>query len=254
MESDGWRTIDAVETGCRILSFLETTETAGVTEISDAVDRSPSAVHAHLATLKKHELVSQSGTQYRISTRVMGLAEHVKALIGNYGVIQEEVDELAREIGEVAQFAVEEHGWVVYMYKQPGQKGVETASAVGKREYLHSTALGKALLSQLPENRVDEIVERRGLPGKTSNTLTDRAELDDQLAETREREYAIDDEENARGIRCIATPVYVDAEQLVGAISITGPASRMTDDWISSELPGKIDQARNIIEINSKYS
>lgn len=254
MAQNNTRTLKSVDCACRILKLLQEKNGAGVTELSKELGYAKSAIHSHLATLLEHELVVKDGDAYRLSMQYLDMAEHVKNYVGNYEVITEEIDALAAETGEVAQFALEEHERLVYIHKAKGDSAVETASSVGKREYLHCTALGKSILSQLPEERIDEIIERRGLPQKTEQTVSSREELFERLEAVRERGYALDDEENIRGIRCIAKPVFGPDETVQGAVSITGPYSRMKMERLENELNERISQAANVIEVNSKFS
>jgi DNA-binding IclR family transcriptional regulator len=249
------RTIEAVHKTCRILDELYERRGAGVTRIAEALDLTKSSVHGHLATLEQHEYVTQEadGT-YRLSMRYLAMAEQVKDRVCDYDVLTAEVDRLAEAAGEVAQFATEEHGRLTYLYKARGEDAVETRSRVGSREYLHSTGLGKAILANLPEDRVRTLLARHGTPRRTPNTVTDVDALLRELAAVRERGYAIDDEENIEGLRCAATPVHGADGSVVGALSVTGPASRMRGDRLRSELPDLLSQAANVIEINCKFS
>lgn len=254
METNNSRTIKSVSCACQILGLLQEWDGAGVTELATELGYVKSAIHSQLATLMEHEMVVKDGNTYRLSLRYLDMAEHVKGQVGNYEVIKKEINSLADETGEIAQFATEEHGRLVYVHKAKGPSAVETASSIGAREYLHSTALGKAILSQLPRERVEKIIERRGLPQKTEMTVGTLEELFDLLETSRERGYAIDDEENIRGLRCIAAPVTHSSGIVFGALSISGPYSRMTDERIKNELSETISRSANVIEINSKFS
>lgn len=253
MQDEKPRTVKAVEIACRILEALQRLDGAGVTELADDLGYAKSAVHAQLATLVEHNLVVKDGTTYRLSLRYLDMAEYVKDRFGKFDVIRSEVDSLAAETGEVAQFATEEQGRMIYLHKAKGENAVETVSTIGRREFLHCTALGKAILAELEPERVDEIVSQHGLPEKTENTVTTPEELGEALEATRERGYAIDDEENIRGLRCIAAPVFTD-DDVIGALSVSGPSSRMTDKRLEEELIETISQSANVIQINYKYS
>lgn len=248
------RRVQAVDIACDILTVLQERERAGITEIADELGYAKSAVHTQLATLEENEFVVKDGTSYRLSLRFLDLAEAVKNQIEKYDVIVDEIESLAAETGEVAQFATEEHGRLVYLYKAKGETGVETASSVGRREYLHSTSLGKSILSQYSEQRVRSIVEQRGMPKKTEKTIQDVDELLEDLERIRERGYAIDDEENIAGLRCISAPVMKDDGSVLGALSVSGPSSRMTDERLEDELSEAISKAANVIQINYKFS
>ena len=246
------RTVKSVGTAIDIVEHLREVGEAGVTELATALDCSKGTVHSHLATLLEREYVVRSGDQYELSLKFLDLGEYVKSRLDIYDVVVEELDDLAVETGEVAQFATEEHGRAVYLYKARGEKAVNTASTVGRREYTHCVSLGKAMLAHLPEQRVEEIVDRHGLPAQTPNTVTDRGALFEELETVREQGYAVDDEEKIEGVRCVAAPL-IDGD-VVGAISISGPSSRMEGDRFREDLPHKLLRSANVIEINAKFA
>lgn len=246
-------TIRSVQITCDLLDKLQELDGAGVTELADEMNHSKSTIHSHLATLLEHRLVVKEGAQYRLSLRFLDIAQHVRDQIGTYDVIRDELESLTDATGEVAQFGIEEHGVVSYLYKATGSRGVETASSVGTSQPMHSTALGKSILAHVPEERVDEIVDHHGLPARTRNTITDRDDLFDELETVRAQGYAIDDEENVEGLRCVAAPVLEDGSPF-GAVSISGPASRFDGKVLREELPTSVTRAANVIELNSKFS
>ncbi|RQH02670.1 IclR family transcriptional regulator [Natrarchaeobius oligotrophus] len=248
------RTVGAVQTTLDIIDLLHQRDGAGVTELSEELDLSKGTVHSHLATLYKNEYLIKNGDEYNLSLRYLHLAETVRDRLGFYDVVREEVDELAAESGELSQFATEEHGRAVYIYKAKGDKAVETASSVGKREFLHCISLGKAMLAHYSESYVDEIIDEYGLPGFTDTTVTSRDDLFENLAEIRERGYAIDNEERIDGLRCVAAPVLHNDGTVLGAVSLSGPSSRMIGERFDEELPSMVVRAANVIEINSQYS
>lgn len=252
-QPSGRRTIRSAEISSKILKGLQELNGAGTTEIAEHLGHSKSTIHDHLYTLDRAGLIVRTNNGFRLSIRFLDMAEHVKKQFGNYEVIARELDDLANETQEVAQFGVEEHNSVRYLYKKKGKKGVDTASRVGTQQPLHSTSLGKAILAHYPLNRVEEIIDGIEFERRTGNTITTKQELLDELEETRHRGYAIDDEENLRGIRCIAAPVIVD-DEVVGAVSLTGPASRFSGELFEEKLPETIKRTTNVIEINSMYS
>lgn len=247
------RTIHAVRISCNILKALQELNGAGVTELATRLGHSKSTIHSHLRTLDEEHLVVREDGQYRLSLQFLDTAAHVRDQFGNYAIIQKELDSLAEETGEVAQFGIEEHGRVSYLYKVRGEQAVETASSVGTHQAIHSTALGKAILAHLDEESVREILDEQGLPTKTENTITDRATLFAELETTRDRGYAIDDEENVSGLRCIAAPVMGN-DSIQGAVSVSAPSSRFSGDMFSEEIPTVIKRAANVIELNSKFA
>jgi DNA-binding IclR family transcriptional regulator len=245
--------VQAVDIACEILDALRRNGRSGVTELAEELGYAKSAVHTQLATLVANELAVKEGTSYRLSLQYLDFAESVKGQIGKYDAIVSEVDSLAEKTGETAQFAIEEHGWAVYLYKCEGESGVATASSVGKQVHLHSTAIGKAILSLYDKVRVEEIIDERGLPAQTASTITTKEELMEELQKTRERGFALDDEEQISGLRCISTPVVDDNDEPIGALSLSGPSQRITDERINSKLKTEISESSNVIQLNNKY-
>ena len=247
------RTIRSVKIAFNVIDLLQERGRIGVTEISNELGHSKSTVHSHLRTLENRQILVRERDGYRLSLRFLDMATHVREQIGNYDVIRDEVNTLASETGEIAQFGIEEHGKVSYLYKSTGDRAVETRSRVGTRAPMYSTSLGKTILAYLPAERIDEIVQSMDLEPITSKTITTTDGLADELERIRERGYGIDDEENIDGLRCVAAPVK-NGETVLGAVSVTGPSSRFTDDLLHSELSDHVQRAANVIELNTKFS
>ena len=245
------RRVQAVQISCNILEALREMEGASVSELAERLDRSKATVHSHLATLADNELVVKQDGTNEISLRFVDIGEYAKSRIDIYDVAKAEVDRLAEETGEVAQFMIEEHGRGVYLHKARGENAIQTASYTGNRKDLHCTALGKAILSQLSTDRVNEIVDRHGLPQRTEKTVSTREELFDELETIRERGVAFDDEEILHGLRCIAASIRHPTGDINGAISISGPTSRFKGDRFHEELPEIVQGAANVIEVNA---
>jgi DNA-binding IclR family transcriptional regulator len=248
------RTVQAVQTACEIVDLLREQGEAGVTELANELDLSKGTVHCQLSTLVQNEFIVKSEEGYQLSLRYLDLGEHVKERLGIYEVVCEEIDDLAEATEELAQFATEEYGQAVYIYKAGGSNAVQTASSIGRREYLHCIALGKAMLACFSEPRIEEIIEYHGLPQFTDHTITTRTELFDELSEIRERGYATDQEEKIEGLHCIATPVMGNQDEVLGAVSVSGPSRRMEGARLNEELPQQVQRSANVVEINAKFS
>lgn len=248
------RTVNAVDITCSILLGLRELNGAGVTELANHLGVSKSTIYSHLATLKENGLVIKRNEEYDLSFMFLNLGEYTKKRIGDNDIVFSEVDKLSDETGEVAQFATEEDGQLIYLYKAISETGVNTASRIGRRQHLHSTALGKSILAHFSEQEVDAVIEKHGLPAKTEKTITDRAELMNELEATRERGYAIDDEEAVEGLRCVAVSVLDPDGRIIGSVSVSGPSRRMKGQRFSETIPEKVAGAVNAIELNTKFS
>jgi IclR family acetate operon transcriptional repressor len=246
--------VKSVETGFRIFDALKDLNGAGVSELATHLDIPKSTVHNYLSTLVQEEYVVKEGSSYRVGIRSLEYGAYARVQLDIYGIAKPEVDELAETTGELANLMVEEHGRGSYLHRARGNKAVQVEAHVGTRVPLHSTGLGKAILAHLPRERVDEIVERHGLPASTPNTITDREELDDELAQIREEGVALDDGERITGLRCVAAPILSKKDRILGAISVSGPSNRIRDERFTEVLPNRVLEIVNVIELNVTYS
>jgi IclR family KDG regulon transcriptional repressor len=247
------RRIRGVRIAFSIIELLQTKDKRGVTEIADELNHSKSTVHSHLKTLEDEEVLVHEPDGYRLSLRILDMARHMREQIGNYDVIEKEVQELAAETGEIAQFGIEEYGRISYLCKAMGEIAVETASEVGTQQPMYSTSLGKTILAHVSEEQQEKILGSCDFEPQTAQTITSAEEFHEGLHEIQERGYGIDNQENIDGLRCVAAPVKND-EAVFGAVSITGPSSRFTDDRVHGELADQVRRAANVIELNTKFS
>jgi len=252
VDSEESQNIESVRKTSEVLRGMKELNGAGVSELAEHLDMPKTTVHAHLTTLHNCELVSKDGSEYRIGLRFVGLGEFAKNQFDLYQIAKEEVEILAEESEDMAQFMIEEHGKGVYLYKAEPPRGVHTTAGVGDRRPLHCTGLGKSILSCLSEERVYKILDRWGMPAKTEHTTTDPDDLMDELEAIRKRGYAVDDQEIQPGLRCVAAPVNPDNTSVVGAVSVSGPTGRFKGDRLETELPELVMSAANVIDINTR--
>ncbi|WP_160134725.1 IclR family transcriptional regulator [Halococcus salsus] len=246
--------VKSVETAFRIVDALKTLNGAGVSELAAHLDIPKSTVHNYLSTLVQEEFVVKEGSSYRVGIQFLEYGAYARSELDIYEIAKPETDRLAESTGELANLMVEEHGRGSYLYRARGEDAVQVEAHVGTRVPLHTTALGKAILAYLPPERVDEIVDQHGLAPATSRTVTDRDELDDELAEIREAGVAFDDEERLAGLHCVAAPILSTDDRILGALSVSGPSNRIQDERFTEELPRKVLETVNVIELNVTYS
>lgn len=255
MQTDGpaGKTIQSVESTGGILAELRRTGGATVTELSEAVDLSPGAVHTHLATLKQFDFVEQEGTTYRLGPGFLLYGAHVRNNNDLFAAAKGQVDELAKETGEIGRIVIEHGGKLLVLHEKFGPDAVgrsyHTENRAKAQRHIHCTAAGKAILAHTPAERVDEIIDG-GLPQLTPNTITDPDELRDDLSQITTRGYALNDEEQLKGIRAIGAAVTTEAGDVIGAISLAGPTSRISGETFADEYPEKVLHAANLSEVN----
>jgi DNA-binding IclR family transcriptional regulator len=251
-EADGGL-IRAVDTTLRIVETLNDSGTAGVTDLAREIGEPKSTVYNHLDTLTRRGYVVKDDGEYRLACRFLELGSMTRERYLVYRVARDEVTALAEETGELAGLVVEEHCYGVFLHRAKGSEAVHVDTHVGKRIHLHGAALGKAMLAFSPADHVEEVIDRRGLPALTDHTITDEDALHEELDRIRAEGVAFDDEERISGLRSVAVPLRTDDGDVLGAISVAGPTSRLRGDRFRSELPDRLGSAANVIELNITY-
>lgn len=245
--------LKSLRSAFEIIDYLKRSGGAGVTEVANELSLPKSTAHVYLTSLEEvGYAVNRDGT-YHIGMRFLDIGENARSQQDIYQVGCEEVDRLAEETGEVASMMIPEHGRGVYLYRKRGDRAMPVKSHIGKHVDLHCRASGKAILAELPTERVDEIIEEKGLVRRTDRTITDRDELMAELEKVSRQGYAVNDGEIREGLRCIGASVKRDGE-VVGAISVSGPVGRIQGERFEEEVPKLVQDAANIVEITVSYS
>jgi IclR family transcriptional regulator, KDG regulon repressor len=193
-----------------------------------------STVHRLMMVLEQHRLVDKNPDtgRYRLGLKLFELGSKALGTTDLRRHARPYLDRLQRELGETVFFCVLDEGQVFYLEKIESQQSVRTACTVGSRAPVHCTAVGKAMLAELGDTEVDEIVRRWGLKAMTENTITSAPALKTELKAIRSRGYAIDNEEKEEGLRCVSAAVRGDSGKLLAALSVSGPAFRVTRERV----------------------
>jgi DNA-binding IclR family transcriptional regulator len=121
---------------------------------------------------------------------------------------------------------------------------------LGSYYHMHCSGAGKAILANYPQEWIESILDEHGLPSRTKNTVTDRQVLHTELEEVRERGVSFERGEYRRGLQTISAPIKDASDEILGALSVSGPAHRMREADVEAELEDELLSAVNIIEIN----
>lgn len=217
----------------------------GISELADAADLPMPTVHRLIGTLVSLGYVRRLATRrYALGTKLIGLGESATKLIGGWA--KPYLSELVRQTHETSNMAFLEDDMAVYVAQVPSEHAMRMFNEVGQRVLPHSTGVGKALLSQMPNDAVRALVARTGMAPRTVNTLTTLDTLLADLEQVRTRGYAIDDGEQEIGVRCFAVPV-VGAPTLT-AMSIAGPTARVTLESAEQFVPLLTSAAERLTE------
>lgn len=246
--------IKSVSVTLEIMEGLKELNGAGVTELAKHLDISKSRVHNYLSSLREESYVVKDGSRYDLGPRMVGLGIYARNREEIYHIAKPKIEELAAETGELVNLLIEENGRGVYLAQQKGKEAVSVDTYTGHRVYLHNTALGKAILAELPRDRVEDILDQHGMPSTSENTITNRTSLFEELDEIAASGVAYDDEERLPGLRCVASAVTDNEGEVHGAISITGPSSRMREERFREVLPQKVAEVSHVISLDLSYS
>lgn len=245
--------IKATRTSLRIVRAVMDLDGATVSDLATHLDMPVSTVHDHLRTLMEESYLTVDDKEYAVAAAFLELGGYARSRMDIYQVGVPQVDKLADETGEHANLMIEEHGRGIFLYVSKGNDARDLDTFTGMRVDLHTTALGKAILAYSSEQRVEEILDQQELAGYTPRTISAREELYDELETVRQRGYAIDDEERLVGVCCAAVPIRHPDGSVLGAVSVSGPAGRMSDEMLEEELMEKLSSTANVIEVNLTY-
>ncbi len=180
--------------------------------------------------------------QYRLGSKIFQLASSVLTEIELSERALPFITDLARASGETSHLAALDRGEVVVIAKVDGQSPLRLAERVGYPRPLHCTAIGKALLAHQREADRQVLLAEASLEPRTARTITSRERLEAEIEAVRARGYAVDDEEFAQGLRCVAMPVRNFTGQVVAAIGLSGPVWRVSAERLP-ELVGLVGNA-----------
>ncbi len=202
-----------------------------LTQIAEATKLPKSSIFRYLATLEQfHYLERDEKTErYQLGMKLLQLGALVASRLDLRNIAIPIMWQLRKAFGETVNLAIPHMNKVVYLEVLESQDVVKMASYMGAEEYMHATALGKAILAQLPPADVEERLTLPLAP-LTEYTITDVTTLFAELEQIRTVGFAVDDREGNLQARCIAAAIRDYRGQVVAAISISGPENRLTPE------------------------
>lgn len=239
-----------VETAFQLLEYIKDQDGGTLKQITEEFDMANSTAHRHLSTLENLGYLIKEGGIYYPSMRFLDIGAYVKNRTKLFRLAQPKVDDLAEETGEQVQFLVEEHGRGMTVHRASGNQAVQTNPGLGKPIPLHTNAAGKAILAQMSEDEIEELIDVYGLHAKTEHTITDKKELLQDIDRIQERGYSTNEQERTPGLRAVGVPIRAPNDFFNSSISISGPANRMKGERFSEEIPDLLRGTANEIELN----
>lgn len=238
-----------------VLELLLVRPDATVSEISEGTGITKAAAYRILSALERRGYVAtyEKVRRYSIGPAFYSYERAARAADRLLVVSRPIMEEIWASSGETVNLGVLIHGGVQYLDIIESPQGLRATGTVGATDTLHSTALGKAIMTRMSAAQRDECLTRAGLVPRTSNTETDLAALRGSIDLAAREGCAVDNEENEIGMRCVAVPIVNADGWPLAAMSVSGPSSRMTDDVLNRIGIDLIDASRRISEELARF-
>ncbi|WP_083899922.1 MULTISPECIES: IclR family transcriptional regulator [Haloferax] len=243
--------VSSVAKSIDIIESLRELREPTVSEVATHLGYSVSSVYKHLATLEDRGYVVKDDHLYRPSLRFFEIGSEInRQWLDVYEPARTALEELAQETGENCWLMIEEQGTGVMVCNVSGKDALEPGYFYeGKRAELYRSAAGKAILANLSQDKRNKIIESAEFDKLTEHTIASRETLRDELEQIRADGFAVNDEEAQPNIRALGAPIMDVDNRVLGAISISGPTSRISGEYYETELPEILAEKTNIIEI-----
>lgn len=242
--------VQALDRGLTLLAIIAEADGLSLTTIAQRAGIAASTAHRILTTLKAAGFVqcdeARGGYLIGVKAFKVGSAflRNRKLVDVGRGIIRQ----LMESSGETASIAIEKDDSVVFISQMESHNAIRAFHRPGARGQLHASSLGKAMLASLSDEAVLQKLHRIGMQKFTEHTIVDPAALLADLGLSRKRGWTVDDEERAEGMRCIGAAVYNEYGETMGAISVSGPLVRMSDERLGELGPMVKRSAAEITE------
>lgn len=249
--SDG-RRIRSLLKAFNILEVLGEHGSLGISEAAEVLDIPVSTVHVYMKTLEETGYVVHDDGEYSLGLRFLETGSRVRNRHGVFQAAQKEMVSLCCRTGERVGLGVVENGKRVQLWQIEGEGAVSDNNQIGEFTHMHWTSLGKALLAELSDRRIEGIIEQHGLPKATERTITDSSTLFKEVERIRQNGYALEDEERKLGMRSVSVPIRDKEENPIGSLGIAGAKSRLTPERCD-EYVEHLREKANIISLRYSY-
>ncbi len=204
-----------------------------VSEIARTLGMPKSTAHRIIDSMRAAGLLEQDATRerYRLGLRLFEYGSTVLASMDLHRVASPFVEALTKRSGENVHLCVFNGSHMVLVRRAAQASSVHNTLTLMEESPCHGTGVGKAALAFQPDATVRKILQA-GLARFTSRTITDPSALQQQLADIRQRGYAVDDREHEPDVRCVAAPIRNASGRVFAAVSVSGPARRLTESRV----------------------
>ena len=226
--------VQAIDRGLGVLAIIASADGLTLTDLAQRAGLAPSTAHRILASLEAHRFVFHD-EERGLWLIGVGAFEVGTAFLRNRrlaGIGRVVMHDLMEATGETVNLGIEDGGEIVFITQIESHSALRAFFRAGSRAPIHASGVGKALLAQMPEARVREILYKRGLAKFTERTLIAPADLFQELAAIAGRGWGVDDEERNLGMRCVAAAIFNEYGEAIAGVSVSGPTVRITPERV----------------------
>lgn len=241
--------VQVLDRAFAILNALAVSDAClGPTELGERLALSKSTVYRLLSVLERNRLVERDldTGRYRLGLKLVELGSIALSRVDLHRLARPSIERLVAETGETAHLGILRQSEVISLVNAEGHHSVRTPSTVGRRSPVHCTSLGKVLVAFQPPAFVDSLLRSHRFTVYTKKTIRSAAQFRVELAKVRSHGFALDDEEFEEGLRCVGAPVRDHGGKVVAAISIAGPAFRVTPDRMPELIRKVVNAAADL--------
>ena len=237
MEETGKNPTQVAERLFQVIKCLAENGPMGIMDLSAQLGFHKSTTHRLVTSLQYMGYVRQDeeSLKYALSLKFLEIGSKILEQTNMAFLIHPSLKKLSEQTGETVHLVRREGTEAVYIDKvESTVNSIRMVSRVGSRIPLYCSGVGKALLAELPDSEIEDIWNSSEIVSLTPYTLIKLPDLMERIGKIRKVGYAMDDEENEEGVRCIAVSIPDYHKEPVYALSISAPVSRMTDARIAA--------------------
>lgn len=250
-EPDG-HLLSTTATSLRIIDIIKENDGAQASELLDELDTSRSSLYNHLVTLRETGYITKEGNMYQVGLKYFNIGQYARTRKSSYKLVHDVALELTKETGLEVDFSIKDGNKVIVVFDETSTSDWNSFQ-LGMYQNMHATAAGKAILAELPEEEVEEIIEQEPLVQLGPGTITSRTELLSCLRKIKKEGYAINDEETTEGIQAVATTIRGPTRNIIGALSVSGPKYRYPEfHSIADKLVSKVENLEQRLSEETK--
>lgn len=248
--------VQSIERALTILNTLsEHPDGIQITRLSERVGLNKSTTHRLLATMlnMKYVVKDKENDKYKLGLQIVYLSRNILSNMNITKIAKPFLETLVKDVNETIHLCIEDNGEVMYIDKIESNQTIRMFSRIGSRAQMYCTAVGKILLSGMPQAKFENLVSNMEFVPRTTATITSKEELIEEIEKIKQLKYALDNVEYQEGVRCIAAPIFDFHGNIIASFSISGPSTRVTMDVVNTVLIDKIKSTSKEISLNLGY-